>query len=297
MGIESEEIVYDYLSRVGDLAQRALPADRRRELVARLRDEIEERRAEEEDTPAGVRRILGSLGSPDDVVEAEALHRAAEGVPPPFPGDTTQMGPSLDPQWWRTAPPRERNPLLDPPDEDDLPGLDGFGIPGPRAPLDGEEDDAGGGEGVGKRRRRWWSRPVPVVEEGGAQEEKAPRGGLLSLRGVVVHWREVAAAAVLVAGTVLGLWVVVVIGWAFVYYTSRLSRAEAGTAAIGIPFLSALGAGVYVWGRARGRWGEPLPDGHVRPVLEDVLPLTVRVAAVASAVYLLWRADRRSRLR
>lgn len=74
MGIESDQLVYDYLSRVGDLAQqRQLPSGTRMRLVSSLRDEIDRRRAKYgSDTPAAVRRILGRLGTPDEVVESVA---------------------------------------------------------------------------------------------------------------------------------------------------------------------------------------------------------------------------------
>ncbi|MFF9067977.1 hypothetical protein ACF09E_21755 [Streptomyces sp. NPDC014891] len=71
MGIESDQLVYDYLSRVGDLAQqRQLPASDRMRLVSTLRNEIDRRRATHgEQSPAAVRGILGALGTPDEVVE------------------------------------------------------------------------------------------------------------------------------------------------------------------------------------------------------------------------------------
>ncbi|MFE6713195.1 hypothetical protein [Streptomyces sp. NPDC057695] len=71
MGIESDQLVYDYLSRVGDLAQqRQLPASDRMRLVSTLRNEIDRRRATHgEETPSAVRGILGALGTPDEVVE------------------------------------------------------------------------------------------------------------------------------------------------------------------------------------------------------------------------------------
>ncbi|MGP9020158.1 hypothetical protein ACT1U9_17380 [Streptomyces sp. BR1] len=75
MGIESDQLVYDYLSRVGDLAQqRQLPSGTRMRLVSSLRDEIDRSRAKYgSDTPAAVRRILGRLGTPDEVVESVAV--------------------------------------------------------------------------------------------------------------------------------------------------------------------------------------------------------------------------------
>ncbi|MFI7309618.1 hypothetical protein [Streptomyces hygroscopicus] len=81
MGIESEKLVYDYLSRVGDLAQQqGLSSGERMRLVSGLRADIDHRRATGgADSPAGVKRILSKLGSPADVV-------AAAGGRPPDPG-------------------------------------------------------------------------------------------------------------------------------------------------------------------------------------------------------------------
>ncbi|WP_329166583.1 hypothetical protein OG709_15700 [Streptomyces sp. NBC_01267] len=77
MGIESDQLVYDYLSRVGDLAQRQLPSAERMRLVSSLRSEIDRQRASADaGTPAGVRRILGRLGTP-----AEQVAAAAGGTP------------------------------------------------------------------------------------------------------------------------------------------------------------------------------------------------------------------------
>lgn len=71
MGIESDQVVYEYLSRVADLAQRQLPSADRMRLVAGLRDEIDRRRGRTAvDSPAAVRRIIDRLGSPDAVVAA-----------------------------------------------------------------------------------------------------------------------------------------------------------------------------------------------------------------------------------
>ncbi|MEU6775555.1 hypothetical protein [Streptomyces sp. NPDC046759] len=72
MGIESDQVVYEYLSRVGDIAQqRQLPSATRMRLVSELRNEIDRHRARATvDSPAAVRRILDRLGTPDEVVEA-----------------------------------------------------------------------------------------------------------------------------------------------------------------------------------------------------------------------------------
>ncbi|MGD6753589.1 HAAS signaling domain-containing protein [Streptomyces sp. BH105] len=70
MGIESDQIVFDYLSKVGDLAQsRQLPSSARMRLVADLRTEIDRRRtAGGAESPAAVRKLIGRLGTPDQIV-------------------------------------------------------------------------------------------------------------------------------------------------------------------------------------------------------------------------------------
>ncbi|MCX0245224.1 hypothetical protein NLM26_19790, partial [Streptomyces drozdowiczii] len=85
MGIESDQLVYDYLSRVGDLAQQQqLPSGARMRLVAELRTEIDRRReAQRAHTPGQVRRIIGTLGTPDELVAAAALTGAPEPPDPP----------------------------------------------------------------------------------------------------------------------------------------------------------------------------------------------------------------------
>lgn len=66
VGIESDQLVYDYLSRVGDLAQQQqLSSGARMRLVSTLRSEIDRQRATGgADSPAAVRRIIGGLGTP-----------------------------------------------------------------------------------------------------------------------------------------------------------------------------------------------------------------------------------------
>ncbi|NEA10087.1 hypothetical protein G3I27_18155, partial [Streptomyces sp. SID10692] len=94
MGIESDQLVYDYLSRVGDLAQRQqLSSAARMRLVSSLRGEIDRQRGTAgADSPATVRRIIGRLGSPDELVAAAA--ESGDGtVPLPTTGPGTGAGP------------------------------------------------------------------------------------------------------------------------------------------------------------------------------------------------------------
>ncbi|RWZ72521.1 hypothetical protein EQK42_29355, partial [Streptomyces albidoflavus] len=87
MGIESDQLVFDYLSRVGDLAQqRHVPAAERMRLITELRRDIDQRRARPGgDSPAAVRRALGKLGTPAEVVAKAGGTSAAPEAPAPTP--------------------------------------------------------------------------------------------------------------------------------------------------------------------------------------------------------------------
>ncbi|MFE5793747.1 hypothetical protein ACFQ8C_14395 [Streptomyces sp. NPDC056503] len=104
MGIESDRMVFDYLSEVGDLAQqRHLPPGDRTALVAGLRNEIDRRRATHgEESPTAVRGILGDLGTPDEVV-TRATGRDPE--PEPEPEPQPQPRPGGRAAWWSDAEP------------------------------------------------------------------------------------------------------------------------------------------------------------------------------------------------
>ncbi|WP_042376898.1 hypothetical protein [Streptacidiphilus melanogenes] len=82
MGIESEQLVYDYLSRVGDLAGQTggLTAAERVRLVNDLRQAIDSQRAASSSSSrssaraevGSVRKILAGLGTPEQVVRRAA---------------------------------------------------------------------------------------------------------------------------------------------------------------------------------------------------------------------------------
>ncbi|MFD8824236.1 hypothetical protein ACFV1C_17965 [Streptomyces sp. NPDC059605] len=100
MGIESDQLVYDYLSRVGDLAQQQqLSSGARMRLVSELRGEIDRQRGRQSaDSPAAVRRIIGKLGTPDELVAAAAASTdgTADGTvePPERPTRTPRSAPA-----------------------------------------------------------------------------------------------------------------------------------------------------------------------------------------------------------
>ncbi|MEU7348398.1 hypothetical protein ABZ778_31740 [Streptomyces bacillaris] len=443
MGIESDQLVYDYLSRVGDLAQQhQLSSGARMRLVSTLRSEIDRQRATEgADTPAAVRRIIGRLGTPDELVGAAAESGDGEGVVPlpsasartgpgaavprprigflrkgakaseasnasagldtsagtgSVPGPAAKAGPRTGPQGGlrgglragsgrsvpppvppappvTPAPPAADHPRTDltkspGPDSAQTPdeppatpwphpsaphvlGPDqrntgdgdadwwrlepgpfdaGTAIPGffggieapellgrrPAEPADTEDKEAGkkeadrkddgepgteddsddgddGGEAAPRRAlripiprpRRRKPAPAPVAEP--AAVAAAPRGGF-------AHPLLLLAALLLIAGVVTGSWIPLAGGWLIAYGSRTLSRTEAKWAALGLPGVVVAGALVWVWGRLDGRWGEPIEEGALREVLTGAWPVVVRVAAVASALYLVWRSRRRA---
>ncbi len=310
VGVESDHLIYDYLSRVGDLAQTALPAAQRMRLVAQLRSDIDRQRSRSgSDSPAAVRRILGRLGSPDEVVGAAAgAAQPQEEAPQPQPGpreaaraEVPRQAKALeDEEWWRLNGPQSlRRPMLPGEELEGLRGMTG-GVTIPsaeeleaeearktKAAEDAKEEDEAE-ESEPERSSRWRrlrERRRPVVEE--AEEvvvTAAPRRR--------AAWLEILAAVLLVAGAVIGSWLALGAGWLIAYYSPTLSRREAKFAALTLPGLVAGGALVWLWGRFDHRWGEPIAQGHMGTAIGDAFPVVVRVAAVASAAFLVWRSRR-----
>ncbi|MET8859596.1 hypothetical protein [Streptomyces sp. NPDC004579] len=334
MGIESDQLVFDYLSRVGDLAQqRQLPSGTRMRLVTELREEIGRRRAGAgADTPAAVRRILDRLGTPDEIVAAAgrgtpgdesgartraavpsqratereerpkglrrvvprprpAQERPAESagadVPsPPHLASAAELGDSATrPDWWRAT---------DSPFGlgDSVPGfVGGVEIPELLKPPPGDKDG-----GAGKETNPAEEPAAPDPEDEPAAEttttRRLPRR-LLPRLGGYTNPLLLLAAALLVAGAVLGNWFALGLGWLIAYGSRRLTRAESKWAVLVLPGLSATAGIVWLWGRSDGRWGDPVAAGHMNEAMAETWPFVVRGAAIASALYLVWRSQRR----
>jgi len=154
VGVESDQLVFDYLSRVGDLAQTALPAAQRMQLVAQLRNNIERERGGSDST-AAVRRILGRIGTPDEVVEAAAGTASGGGRTAARPEPTEPPPGSYGPYARPKAPPRQRKSA------DATPGA------GPGAGPDGDPEDA-----ADTRDRRSW----PFRDARNGQDARNARG-------------------------------------------------------------------------------------------------------------------------
>ncbi|MEU4795390.1 hypothetical protein [Streptomyces sp. NPDC023327] len=210
---------------------------------------------------------------------------------PPHLAGSHELGPSgSEPDWWRL----DSSPfgladsvpgfvggveipeiLKPPPAPDDpvRPAKDGSAkgdaVDGP---LDvdefGEDDEAEG--------RRWW-RP----RLGGGEGVRFANPLLLC------------AAALLLVGAVLGSLPALGGGWLIAYLSRRLTRAEAKWAVFGMPGLAVAAGLAWLWGRTDGRWGEPVREGHMSDAIAGTWPWVVRGAAVASALFLVWRSQRR----
>ncbi|MEU1291072.1 hypothetical protein ABZ439_01345 [Streptomyces sp. NPDC005840] len=330
MGIESDQVVYEYLSRVGDVAQqRQLPSGARMRLVSELRNEIDRRRSgATADTPAAVRRILDRIGSPDEVVDAagsapagprppsaqvpvqrdgdEPVPERPKGLrrmvprprtgkqtaPPPAPEEPEAPGPpagipaasAYPADWWRV----DRMPL-----GDQVEGfVGGIEIPEllrpslrkePEAPADGRpRADAPPADG-----------PATAVEAEVAEAVPRRRFGVPLPAGNWSNPLLLAAAALLVVGAALGYWVALLAGWLIAYLSRRLTQNESKWAVMGMPGLALAAGVVWLWGRGDGRWGSPIAQGHMNDAVAQTWPWVVRGAAVLSALYVLWRSQRK----
>ncbi|MFE5209873.1 hypothetical protein [Streptomyces sp. NPDC056600] len=343
MGIESDRLVYDYLSRVGDVAQqRQLPSATRMRLVTELRGEIDRRRAKAMgDGPATVRRILDRLGSPDAVVAAAGgsvpVQRAAPDTPPAAPSAPVAQAPaaaaaassepassapsaagSPSPEAAPSAPqgsrlwglrrsvPKQRedeataagdwwrvDPVAGP---DEVPGFTG-GVeipemlkPPPRERARDGDPGAGADAALPPDPGAVAPAVVPAGRRfGWLRRGRKGAGGGAGLGSPAL----IAAALLLVAGAVLGHLLPLALGWLIVWGSRRLGPGGTRWALMIMPGLAVAGGVVWLWGRARGRWGAPLLDGELAAALTETGPWVLRAAAVLTAAYVLWHTRRR----
>lgn len=324
MGIESDQLVFDYLSRVGDLAQqRQLSSSTRMRLVSSLRGEIDRRRATYgQESPTAVRGILDQLGTPDEVVDRAAgvlpeqrgrqrgLWGRKSAVPsprtepeagptPPHLAGTDEIGSAdTEPDWWSldgdTPEPR--------PGDDLVPGFRG-GVEIPellKPPVGDEEETEEPEDGAAEAPRRGWRRllrrrpaapaeePDEIEEADGADEAAPVRRFRLGSPFLLL------AALLLVGGAVFGSLIALAVGWLLAYASRRLSRTETQWAVVVLPALAATAGAVWLWGRVEGRWGAPVARGGeaMGAAISETWPWALKAAAVSSALFLLWRSRR-----
>ncbi|KUM72355.1 hypothetical protein [Streptomyces curacoi] len=327
MGIESDQVVYEYLSRVGDVAQqRQLPSATRMRLVSELRGEIDRRRAKAPvDSPAAVRRIIARLGTPDEVVTAAGGSAPAPQAPvasvPVQPERRAGEAGEERPKGLRRIVPRPRPAETPAPDDapppphlasiEDLGGSatqpDWWRVDG--SPFGPGEDVPGfvGGieipELLGRPPAKEYDNKDPVEEPAAVEkaEDTAPaapvRRRLLRRPTLpTTRWSNpllLLAAACLVAGAVLGNLLVLALGWLIAWGSRRLSDAETKWAVVILPGLSLTAGVLWLWGRTNGRWGDPIAEGQTNAAISETWPWVVRGAAVASALFIVWRSQRR----
>ncbi|MER7758792.1 hypothetical protein [Streptomyces sp. NPDC097619] len=267
--------------------------------------------------PRLFRRARGKGGAPEEPVPAAPSPTAA--LPPHLAGADELGSERGEPDWWRVDPvPFGAG--------SDVPGFaGGIEIPEllrkPRRPADEDEredehDDgedayeegAGGtggrpggraaleppGEPVGRARTvvRALRERRRLLKGTGAPEpaaDAAPAGGAARPRP---HALLLLAAAVLVAGLVSGLWLLLPAGWALVYVSRVPGPAERKAVLFGLPGAAVAGMAGWVWGRADGRWGEALASGQEARAFVDLWPWGARAAAVGLVLYLVWRSRR-----
>ncbi|MFG3254535.1 hypothetical protein [Streptomyces sp. NPDC048172] len=366
MGIESDQLVFDYLSRIGDLAHgTSMTAAERARLVGGLRTRIDRMRAEDggAESKAAVRKILGSLGEPAEVVAA-----ANGGAPPPSSAaavpsqraaaaaaDTTRFrdddepgpgtGPAVpsvpipraepeapvsppglgqsgapphlasadelgpeesNPDWWRVDPgPFGQGGGVPMAMGEHVPGFSG-GIELPEVlkpppeKKDEEEKEKEAADGAGAAappstestpRNTLFGRLLGARATAKATAKATGKAASGPRVGGIV---ELGAGLLLVAGAVTGSLIPLAAGWLAAWWSPRLSRVEAKWAAAGMPGLVVAGAAVWLWGRTEGRWGDRIPQGGdaMSEAMQGLVPVVLRVAAVASALFLLWRSRR-----
>ncbi|MET7797109.1 hypothetical protein [Streptomyces decoyicus] len=254
------------------------------------------------DSPPGKDTGSGTVPAPRDGATDPA---PSVGLPPHLAG-ADELGDDADaPDWWRVEPapfgPGETVPgfvggieipeIWDRPKSERPLSLRKDGADGDEAP-DTDADGAAPAERtlpglvrrVLRRRRGAAAEAVPVAgapDEVVAAPARAPLSPVLTL-----------AVLLLVAGAALGSWLALAGGWGLAYVSRRLSRTEAKFAALGVPGTVVGGMVVWLWGRFDGRWGEPIAQGRLGQEMADGLPGIVRVAAVASALFLVWRMRR-----
>ncbi|WP_314415173.1 hypothetical protein [Streptomyces sp. DSM 40484] len=238
-----------------------------------------------------------------ELAETEPTGMVGSTPTPPHLASTEELGTGPQPDWWRV----ESGPFGA---TDSVPGFTG-GVEIPELfkppPIDepdkrdeqdkqdkqGKRDDqAKSGAAVvevvenpgptGRVRRRYVPRLRPLGGGGGGGGGGGWSNPLLLL-----------AAALLVAGAVIGNLVMLGLGWLIAYLSRRLTPTEAKWAVLVVPGLVAAGGIAWIWGRKEGRWGEPIPQDRMSDAIAETWPWVLRGAAVASALYLVWRSQRR----
>ncbi|PJE97587.1 hypothetical protein CUT44_10575 [Streptomyces carminius] len=177
-----------------------------------------------------------------------------------------------------------------------VPGTGAAGAAGTTAGIAGPPpvpSAAPAGSAARRLAARLWRHRAARTADGGAAGGAAGAPGARGLGLPRVGAVELLAAALLVAGAVMGSLVPLLMGWVVAYLSPRLGRLEVRIAVLGVPGTVAGAVLVWLWGRTEERWGEPLAQDALGAAVGDAWPGALRAAAVASALFLLWRSGRR----
>ncbi|MFF2022898.1 hypothetical protein ACFVW2_14005 [Streptomyces sp. NPDC058171] len=221
----------------------------------------------------------------DEPAGPGSAHRAPS---PPHLAPLDELGTTSGPRdWWRV----ESNSPFDAVDR--VPGfVGGIEIPDILKPPPGpdtEDDDADGADD-------------PTVEKAPARPTGADPAAGAPARGgralaLLTGWSNpllLVAAALLVVGALAGNLLALGGGWALAWLSKRLTPAESKFAVLWIPGLSLAGGVTWLWGRAAGHWGPELVEERFDQAIGDAWPWVLKASAFASAVFLVWRSQRRS---
>ncbi|WP_030954333.1 membrane protein, partial [Streptomyces sp. NRRL S-481] len=234
---------------------------------------------EHPERPRGLRRVVPRPRPERPAGEPRST--ATDGPAPPHLAAGHELGDSVvQPDWWRV----DSSPFGV---GDEVPGFVG-GVELPdllKAPQ--------------QRKTEKEKEPAPVVEAVEAAEVTEEAAATKARRRLprlpAGGWSNpllLIAAGLLVAGAVLGNWFVLILGWLIAYASRRLTQAETKWAVVILPSLAVAGGLVWLWGRTDGRWGAPIAEGHMNDAVAETWPWVVRGAAVASALFLVWRSQR-----
>ncbi|MEW2525775.1 hypothetical protein [Streptomyces sp. NPDC047071] len=212
----------------------------------------------------------------DEAEDSEAAEDAEDAEEEAAPDEARRRRFGILPLLTKDAPPARRTPLTK-------------GGPAAKGPA------AKGSAAKGPAARGPAAKESPGEEAPGA-EESVPDGsagagvlaGVRSLSNPVL----LLAAAALVVGAVIGNWFALGGGWIVAWFSRKLSPAEKKAAVIAVPALTIAGGIAWLWGRSQGKWGEPIAKGQMNAAVEEAWPWVVRAAAVASALFLVWRSQR-----
>lgn len=255
---------------------------------------------------------LGFAPAPPFVPAPRHFRPPGAAAPPHLAGED-ELGPrESNPDWWRTEQgPMEVNPfdggvfapqgqgpgfvdgfvggielpeLLKPPADPDAKPVE-------QAPAGADGAAAGGEDGAGKSGRRG-GLPRRVLRRVLLRRGGGEGGGG---GGGSIAWLAVLAALFLVGGAATGSWLALGIGYVLAYNARSLSRGETNFATMGVPSLAVFGGLVWLWGRFEERWGAAIPEDGMNDALADTAPAVIRSAAIGSALYLVWRVQRKRR--